>query len=50
MYKEINPRFHVIRDQIEKVGIRFQSEEEATYFKQAMKEILAEQALEEFFT
>ena len=48
IYKEIIPKFYVVRDKDEKIGIRFQSEEDAILFNQSIKEILAEQVFQEY--
>ena len=48
IYKEIIPKFYVLRDKDEKIGIRFQYEEDAILFNQSIKEILAEQVFQEY--
>ena len=48
IYKELIPKFYVIRDRSEKIVIRFQSEEDAALFNQSIKEILTKQKFQEF--
>ena len=48
IYKEMIQKFYVIRVRPEKIGIRFQSEGDALFFNQSIKEILAKQTFQEF--
>lgn len=41
------PKFHVIKDENEQIGIRFQSEDDARLFKQEVEDILAKHEIEE---
>ena len=41
------PKFYVIRDKDEKIGIRFQSKEDSTFFNQTIKDILAKQVFQD---